>query len=289
MKPHPAIVIIVFLALGGCDRIEAGRHSYDDKAVARFVPPPPVAGVDTALYPDTGGPDTGGEVAIEARPGDCAKVTCFRFQSGRWRILPAGEAGSLALLSVDAAADSAYGDDLWTSGSSSRNGVLVNRRAGADNIVAGRFDGLRIGLRQDNGTGYQTHYAVAYAVETGTFLKSHNRCLTDKTDGSHCARRIGDNLYLSVPDAEVYMAGDKAWLLFRRADSSADVVDLHAAFRQTDPALCAPGLYLDSAPAGDYKSALSPDIFLSKTVDPGAGRPDRERLACFRTKAKAIP
>ena len=276
MTMKPGLSLLMFMAamaLTGCDLFEPKP---ENEAVTT-VPAPPGNGPINAYADDAG-------VSLQSRPGDCARAACFQFARGKWRPMPRVSVATLPLLAVAAATGSSYSDALWHRIGPSGPAVLINRQAGAYNIAAGRFDGLRIGLRQDTGI----RYAVAYSVETGDFLTAHGRCAASQPASgmraADCAKKVAENLYIAMPDAEVVTSGNKAWLLHRRADGSANLVDLFAASAQTDPELCVPGRHLDSAPAGDYKAALSPDMFVSRVVDPSSS--DRNKLLCFTQKSK---
>ncbi len=269
------LALLAAMALTGCDLFQAKPEN----AAVTVVPAPPGNGPINA-YAD---PDTRG-ISLQSRPGDCATTACFQFVRGRWRPMAKAQVATLSLLAVADATGSAYSNTLWHLIGTSGNAVLVNRQAGIFNTATGHFDGLRIGLQRDVGLTY----SVAYSVETGDFLKAHGRCIerdATSAQAKDCARKVGENLYIVMPDAEVVTAGGKAWLLHRRLDGTANLIDLFAASVQTNPELCAPGLRLDSAPAGDYKAALSPNMFISRAVDPSAK--DGNKLLCFTSKPKA--
>jgi len=265
------VSLLAALILAGCDLLTPAPQN----PAVTVAPPAPEKGT-IAVYQDADG------ISLQSRPGDCAHVACFQLVRGKWRPLPKTMRTDLPLLSVGEPTGSAFSDALWHRIGATQNAVMINRQAGTFNL-AERFDGLRIGLRQ----GAVTRYAVVYSVESGDFLKANAQCVGGQAAdvaGETCARKVGDNLYIRMPDANVVTAGGTAWLLHLRADGSATLIDLFAAQAQPEHQLCAPGMLLDSAPAGDYQAALSPDLFVSRAVDPSAT--SAEKLTCFTSKPK---
>ncbi len=220
--------------------------------------PAPMTG-SAQLYAATGD----NPVAVESRTGDCVKTACFIFEGNRWEPLDASKAETTALLSIEEATGSRYGDDMWRMTGPNR-AILINATAGNANIVAGQFDGLRIGLRD----GAHLTYVTAYAIERGSDLQAAGKCLS----GVGCAKALGNGLYLSRVEASIVAAGGTAWLLQHRPDRSANLVDLYAILVKPDKILCLPGLALDTGGtwAGPPDKALSPDIFVSRKVDPAS-------------------
>ncbi len=235
------------------------------------IPAPPTG--TAQLFPKTTG------VAIQSRPGDCARAACQTFVDGTWQPLEATQVTGMALLSVDEATGGHYSEDLWRPVTPTR-AILLNATAGNRNIASGLFDGLRIGLRD----GVKTTYLTAYAIENGGTLQGAGHCLS----GVGCALPLGAGLYLSPVDASLVISNGHAWLLQHRPDRSANLVDLYAAAARPDTVLCLPGLALSthSAWAGPVEAALSPDMFVSQKVDPAAR--DAERAAVLaKCPAKA--
>ena len=189
-------------------------------------------------------------LTLEGRPGPCATTPCYQFIKGRWK--PLKDVSGVPLLSIDAATGSVYSDDLWRTVVTGRE-ILINSEAGRQNSAKGQFDGLRIGLLAGNRTRYITAYVL---------------------DGS------------GAPS--VYLSGGTAWLLQPRPDHSANLADLFA-LPATPVIACLPGLAIDqNAWAGPPEKALSPDIFVSRAVDPAAAKAEQAAVthACA-SKPKA--
>jgi hypothetical protein len=144
--------------------------------------------------------------------------------------------------------------------------VLVSP-AGFDGIQRGQFDGLRIGVQDATFATYFT----AYSVENSAALRAHGLCTRDRAVDSgdplkaNCAQKVGNDRYVLPLNGEVVIAGDKAWLLQRRPDRSANLVDLFALPR--GPVACLPGLIIDTQGQwmGTPDKALSPDLFVSRS------------------------
>ena len=251
----PAFFVLLFAltccALTSCDNIDALLHPYDETAPTRVLPAPVTAGGEIALYPGING-----DIAIQSRPGDCATSLCSVLVRGRWRPLAAPDAHGVSLLSASEAIGGSYHEDLWQPLTASDRFILVNSTAGAANLKAGLFDGLRIGVRDK----IHATYVTAYAIDGGA--------------------------------TSVIVNADKAWLLHNRPDHSADLVDLFAV-AQKPLVICMPGLILDTAGrwAGPPEKALSPDIFVSRNIDKTANPARRQALSriCHPAKAKGIP
>ena len=252
MKTLPFALAALTLLLGGCDRIDAWRHPYDETAPVHSVPPAPDAKAGLSLYPSPQG-----GVSLQSRPGNCDKVVCYILVKGRWKPLSPTDYRGLGLLSVDSTTGGAYREDLWRPVGRSGNGVLVNSEVAANNVARGIYDGPRIGLRRGSPLHYTTTYATAFAFET--------------KDGK---------LRLTPQAVSIYIAADKVWLLHVRADGSANLVDLLAAGERTDPLYCLPGLFLDTRPiwAGPVEKALSPDIFVSRAIDPAQAASEKQMV-----------
>ncbi len=238
--------------------------------------PAPVDSSLTALPAPPSGPaqlylDTTGALSAQSRTGDCVKTACYVFKGDRWQPLEAAQAHTTALLTIDEATGSHYSEGLWRQVASGR-AILINASAGDANISAGQFDGLRIGLRD----GTHITYVTAYPIENGSTLQSVGRCLS----GVGCAKALGSGLYLSAVDASVVAASGSAWLLQRRPDRSANLVDLYAILAKPDKILCLPGLALDTAGAwaGPAETALSPDLFVSRKIDPASADAERRSV-----------
>ncbi|MEI9905779.1 MAG: hypothetical protein WDN06_19015 [Asticcacaulis sp.] len=166
--------VLALLLLGGCDRIDEWLHPYDDTAPLQAIPAAPdKASIDAY-------PGVDGALHLEVRPGDCARAACLQFIKGRWKPLAAADARDLPLLSIDSATGSSYSADLWHAAGHG-NKVLVNAGAGEQNIAAGRFDGLRIGMSV---SGRQS-YLTAFALSGGKTVAIDARVVT--TEGSALA------------------------------------------------------------------------------------------------------
>lgn len=238
------VALTGLLLLIGCDRIDAILHPYDETAATHVIPPPPDLKGPIIAYPDG---ETG--ISLQSRPGNCAKgAVCLVLKRGKWQPLPADAATSVSLLNVESATGSRYQDDLWRPIGTSGRHVLVNAKAGENNVTDGLFDGPRIGLRD----GAHTTYVTVYAVE---------------------------NQRLVTPNVAVIARGDKVWLLQTRPNGAANIVDLFAV-AQKPLIVCMPGLILDTAGrwAGPPEQALSPDIFVSRAIDRSANAARRDSL-----------
>ena len=212
---------------------------------AQFIPAPPIKSGAMHLYPGDEAP------ILQSRGGDCRKPgVCTVYKATywghrKWQPLQNADTGSLALLNLTTPVGSAYSRALFTdvSKGTDRDSIMVNTIA-SQPIEAHVFDGLRIGLSKADAVTYFT----AYAVEPSPTVD---------------ARRIADKAYLSTIDADIVIANKKAWLLQRRSDGSANLIDLFSVPR--GPVLCLPGLILDTAGTwiGSPEVALSPDAFIS--------------------------
>jgi hypothetical protein len=179
---------------------------------------------------------------------------------------------------------SAYSPDLWRPVGTSGRHVLVSP-AGFDGVQRGLFDGLRIGVQD---TRFATYF-TAYSVETAAALKAHGLCTRDMAVDSGdpvkagCAQKVGNDRYILPVNGEVVLVADKAWLLQRRPDRSANLVDLFALPR--GPVACLPGLIIDTGGKwmGAPDAALSPDLFVSRA------RPSPEYEAHKAQLLKACP
>lgn len=253
-----AAISVSCLILSACAR----PAPVDSSLIALPAPPSGTA----LLYP---GDD--GTLSTQSRTGDCVKTSCFVFTGSRWEPLKAANAKTTALLSVEEATGSQYADDLWRQVTPTR-AILINASAGDANISAGQFDGLRIGLRD----GARTTYVTAFAIEEGSTLQAANRCLS----GAGCAKPLGGGVYMTTMNASIVVSGGTAWLLQHRPDRSANLVDLFAILGKPDKILCLPGLALDTAGAwaGPTEAALSPDLFVSRKVDPASVEAERRTV-----------
>ncbi len=242
--------ILALLLLAGCDRIDEWLHPYDDTAPLQAIPAAP----GRAAIEAYGGMQ--GALRLEVRPGDCARLACLQFIKGRWEPLAAADTKDLPLLGIDSATGSGYSADLWhAAGHGSK--VLVNAGAGEQNIAAGRFDGLRIGISVPGRQGYVTAFALSG----------------------------GETVAI---DARVVATEGRAWLVQTRPDHGVNIVELFAI--PATPAIhCLPGLAIDTTPwAGPLDVALSPDLFVSRAVDPDRAETERQAvLAACTPKPEA--
>lgn len=269
--------IILAVTLGGCDLLSLHPQDMSVQTI-----PAPTQGM-LQPYAD------GETVSLQTRPGDCAKVTCHVYKNGRWRPMEKETTRDLPLLAVEAATGPEYSETLWRPVGASENAILLNRKSGEDNVEAGLFDGLRIGLRDALGN----NYATAYAVETGEFLKANNQCL--RNDGANrstdCAPAVGKDLYMSRADIQVFVSGPKAWLLHRRADGSVNLVDLFALNSRPETVVCLSGLVLAMKQTEPpVEIALSPSLFVSRPLDRDLSNSRRaSHLRCMLEKTKGLP
>ncbi len=230
---------LTFSALTACHPVPKSMPA----AQSIFAPPAKTGAVH--LYPGQTSP------VLQSRGGDCGKpglcVVYKRSFWGRmtWQPLQKTEAGDVALLSLTMPVGSAYSSALFSPvGEDTEDDSVIINTIASQPIEAHIFDGLRIGLRQGKAVTYLTAYAIENHPQAGT-------------------QKLADNAYLSDIDADVVIANKKAWLLQRRPDGSANLIDLFAVPK--GPALCLPGLILDTAGtwAGTPEVALSPDAFIS--------------------------
>ncbi len=233
--------------------------------VAQGLPAPKIAG-DVRLYAVTD------SVEAQVRNGDCTHEDCVVFSKKRWRPLKAKEATQQALLGLTMPVASAYSPHLFRDIGEGTDGasVMINTAA-AQPAETGLFDGLRIGLAQADSVTYFTAYAVEAMATPG-------------------AIKMAEHAWLSPVDADVVITGHKAWLLQRRPDRSANLVDLLAVPK--GPVLCLPGLIIDTEGqwAGPPEVALSPDLFISRAKSgPALETHKQQVLAACAEKAKAIP
>lgn len=267
MNRKVLIALTAPLLLAACDRIDALLHPYDEAAPTHVIPAPPDPKGPVVAYPDG---DTG--ISLQSRPGDCAKTACLVLKRGKWLPLPADATTSVSLLNVESATGSHYQDDLWRPVGTSGRHVLVNDRAGENNVAAGLFDGPRIGLKD----GRHTTYVTVYAVED----TPAPACASGDTDGAAiCPQPLPGGLSLMAPSMTVIARGDKVWLLQTRPNDAANMIDLFAVSAGPQ-IICMPGLILDTAGrwAGPPEQALSPDIFVSRTIDRNANAARRDAL-----------
>ncbi len=244
------LALAALLGLTACGRIDAWLHPYDDKAPLQAVPAAPGKGQIEAYS------GTDGALLLEVKPGDCAKLACYEFIKGRWKPLPAANARGLALLGVDSATGSAYDAGLWHPVGHGA-AILVNAGAGEQNIAAGRFGGLRIGLQSKG----EARYVTAFAL-----------------DGNR----------VTPITASVVTTEGRAWLVQTRADSGVNMVELFA-IPQTPTMHCLPDLAIETAPwAGPLETAQTPDRFVSRAVDPSRAEAERAAVhAACATKPKS--
>jgi hypothetical protein len=262
MKLWMGAAFAALAALSGCDRI-GDLLAKPEKGPAYAIPAPSAKG-EVQLFPATDAKAL--TPSVQVRPGDCDKETCEILVRKRWKPLLRQEATGMAYLSVMMPTGSAYSPDLWRPVGASGRYVLVSP-AGFDGIQRGQFDGLRIGVQDATFATYFT----AYSVENSAALRAHGLCTRDRAVDSgdplkaNCAQKVGNDLYVLPLNVEVVIAGDKAWLLHRRPDRSANLVDLFALPR--GPVACLPGLIIDTQGQwmGTPDKALSPDLFVSRS------------------------
>ena len=254
-----AVATLVFL--GGCERI-SDLLAKPEKGPVYAIPAPSAKG-EVQLFPATGAKVL--TPSIQVRPGDCGKEACEILVKKRWQPLLEKNATDVAYLSVMMPTGSAYSPDLWRPVGAFGRHVLVSP-TGFDGVQRGLFDGLRIGVQDATFATYFT----AYSVENATTLKARGLCTRDMAVDSGdplkagCAQKVGNARYILPVNGEVVIAADKAWLLQRRPDRSANLVDLFALPRGA--AVCLPGLIIDTEGKwmGAPDKALSPDLFVSR-------------------------
>jgi hypothetical protein len=258
MKLWIGPVVLALMGLCGCNLV-----TKPETGPAYAIPAPSTKG-EVQLYP---APDTQApHPSIQARDGDCGNKTCEILDRNKWKPLLKADATDVPYLSVMMPTGSAYSPDLWRPIAATGRHVLVSP-AGFDGIQRGLFDGLRIGVQDATFTTYFT----AYSVEDAATLKAHGLCIRDRAVDSGdplkagCAQKVGNDRYVLPVNGEVIIAGDRAWLLQRRPDRSANLVDLFALPRGAP--LCLPGLIIDTAGQwmGAADKALSPDLFVSRS------------------------
>lgn len=253
---------VALIGLNGCDRI-GDLLVKPEKGPAYVVPAPPGKG-EVQLYPASDPKAV--RPSIQVRPGDCSQKPCEILIKKRWHPLPEKDAASMAYLSVMMPAGSIYSPDLWRPVGASGRYVLVSP-AGFDGVQRGLFDGLRIGVQDATFATYFT----AYSVENSAALRARGLCTRDMAVDSGdplkagCAQKVGNDRYVLPLNGEVVIAGGKAWLLHRRPDRSANLVDLFALPRGAP--VCLPGLIIDTEGQwmGTPDKALSPDLFVSRS------------------------
>jgi len=211
-----------------------------------MVPPPPASSGPIHLYPGVGAPE------LQSRSGDCGRQgTCSVYAptfwgGSRWQSLPSSTSAPLALLSLTMPVASAYSPTLFTKVNEglTDEAILLNT-TGEQRADRGVFDGLRMGIRRKGNVIYYT----AYAVEPRPFQGSWH---------------LTETLWTGPIDAEVVLDKGKAWLLQRRPDHSANLIDLFEI--PQGPVLCLAGLIIDTDGkwAGPPEIALSPDLFVNK-------------------------
>ena len=267
MKQWIGAAFAALAALSGCDRI-SDLLAKPEKGPAYAIPAPSAKG-EVQLFPATDA--TAPTPSVQVRTGDCDKEACEILVKKRWKPLLKQDIAGMAYLSVMMPTGSAYSPDLWRPVGASGRYVLVSP-AGFDGIQRGQFDGLRIGVQDATFATYFT----AYSVENSAALRARGLCTRDRAVDSgdplkaNCAQKVGNDRYVLPLNGEVVIAGDKAWLLQRRPDRSANLVDLFALPRGA-PA-CLPGLIIDTEGKwmGSRDIALSPVVFVSRS------RPSRE-------------
>ncbi len=276
MKVWTSAATAALVFLGGCDLL-----TKPEKGPAYAIPTPSAKG-EAQLFPAT---DTKALTpSVQIRPGDCGKEICEILVRKRWQPLLKADAAGVAYLSVMMPTGSAYSPDLWRPVGASGRHVLVSP-AGFDGVQRGMFDGLRIGVQEAT---FATYFTV-YSVENVATLKARGLCTRDMAVDSGdplkagCAQKVGNDRYVLPVNGEVVIAGDKAWLLQRRPDRSANLVDLFALPR--GPVACLPGLIIDTEGKwmGTPDVALSPDLFVSRS------RPSPEYEAHKAKLLKACP
>lgn len=280
MKVWMGAVMAAFVTLSGCDRI-SDLLAKPEKGPAYAIPAPSAKG-EVGLYPASD--PTATRPAVQIRPGDCDKETCQVLDRKKWKPLLKADATGVPYLSVIMPTGSTYSPDLWRPIGTTGRYVLVSP-AGFDGIQRGMFDGLRIGVQDATFATYFT----AYSVENAAMLKARGLCTRDRAVDSGdplkagCAQKVSDDRYVLPVNGEVVIAGDKAWLLQRRPDRSANLVDLFAQPRGAP--VCLPGLIIDTEGKwmGAPDVALSPDLFVSRS------RPSSEYEAHKDKLLKACP
>ncbi len=228
-----------------------------------YTIPAPSAKGEIQLYPASD--PKAAHPSVQVRSGDCGKELCESLIEKKWHPLLKADASGLPYLSVMMPTGSAYSPDLWRPLDAGRH-ILVSP-AGFDGIQRGLFDGLRIGVQDATFSTYFT----AYSVENSAALKAHGLCVRDiAADAgdplkSGCAQKVANDRYILPLNGEVVIVGDKAWLLQRRPDRSANLVDLFTLPR--GPVACLPGLIIDTEGKwmGAPDAALSPDLFVSRS------------------------
>lgn len=261
MKLWIGAAFAALAALSGCEKI-GDLLAKPEKGPAYAIPAPSARG-EVQLFPATAAKAL--RPSVQVRPGDCDKETCEILVKKHWKPLLKQDAAGMAYLSVMMPTGSAYSPDLWRPAGASGRYVLVSP-AGFDGIQRGQFDGLRIGVQDSTFATYFT----AYSVENSAALRAH-LCTRDRAVDSgdplkaNCAQKVGNDRYVLPVNGEVVIAGGKAWLLQRRPDGSANLVDLFALPR--GPVACLPGLIIDTEGKwmGAPDIALSPDLFVSRS------------------------
>ncbi|HTN40346.1 MAG TPA: hypothetical protein VLZ84_04290 [Asticcacaulis sp.] len=280
MKEWIGVAIVALVALSGCDRIN-DLLAKPEKGPAYAIPAPATKG-EVQLFPNA---DIKAVTpSVQVRPGDCDRETCESLVRKRWTPLLKKDATGMAYLSVLMPTGSAYSPDLWRPVGASGRYVLVSP-VGFDGVQRGMFDGLRIGVQDATFATYFT----AYSVENSAALKARGLCTRDMAvDAGNplkagCAQKVGNDRYVLPVNGEVVIVGDKAWLLQRRPDRSANLVDLFALPRGA--AVCLPGLIIDTEGKwmGAPDVALSPNLFVSRS------RPSPEYEAHKAQLLKACP
>ncbi|MGA9659987.1 MAG: hypothetical protein WBQ60_12945 [Asticcacaulis sp.] len=256
-------LLVLSISLCGCDRLQ-DLWRKPEMGPTYAVAVPSLAEGDIRLYPPLKDAKTTAP-SLQVRNGECQTGACVVWDKKRWKPLLKTEAADMAYLSVIMPTGSDYSPELWRPVGASGQNILVSA-AGQDGIARGLFDGLRIGL-SNAGT---TTYFTAYSVESAATLRANGLCTRDMTvDAGHpaksgCLQKIADDRYVLPVDGEVVIAGDKAWLLQRRPDRSANLIDLLALPK--GPVVCLPGLIIDTQGRwmGPPDSALSPNLFVSR-------------------------
>jgi hypothetical protein len=262
MKLWIGAAVVALSTLSGCDRV-SDLLAKPETGPAYAIPVPTAKG-DVQLYPATDARAT--HPSVQVRPGDCDKESCEILDRKKWKPLLKTDATGVPYLSVMMPTGSAYSPDLWRPIGASGRHVLVSP-AGFDGIQRGMFDGLRIGVQDATFATYFT----AYSIENAASLKARGLCTRDMAVDAGdplkaaCAQNVGDDRYVLPVNGEVIIAGDKAWLLQRRPDRSANLVDLFALPRGVPT--CLPGLIIDTEGKwmGAPDKALSPDLFVSRS------------------------
>jgi hypothetical protein len=262
MKLWMGAAFAALAALSGCERI-SDLLAGPEKGPAYAIPAPSAKG-EVQLFPAVD--DKAPTPSVQVRSGDCDQKPCEILVKKHWRPLLKKEAASMAYLSVMMPAGSSYSPDLWRPVGASGRYVLVSP-AGFDGVQRGLFDGLRIGVQDATFATYFT----AYSVENAATLKARGLCIRDiAVDAGDplkaaCAQKAGNDRYVLPVNGEVVIVGDKAWLLQRRPDRSANLVDLFALPRGAP--VCLPGLIIDTEGQwmGTPDKALSPDLFVSRS------------------------